>query len=258
MSINEVLENYIKIFNFNVKSEFEKMINVAVTSVKKDNRFDVNNDLIIKYSDGDSSYVSEFKIEFTQKNDFDKSSIVYILDELKIKQLKKEFNQLKKLIPVLMPKYICLSRVYEPAPFTTALADILVIDTISLLQYLEKNNISNMIFVNTKLLDENGISYEYKKTKNEKEKIVLENSFILYESENKNEDEIEQMQKFIIDIELSNLEDSIDMLFYNSNENYCLIEICDEYNNSLLNKVELIAQKNIKNFIILNNGEKVA
>ncbi|AXX92953.1 hypothetical protein CPU12_04275 [Malaciobacter molluscorum LMG 25693] len=257
MSINEVLENYIKIFNFNIRNEFEKMINVEVISVKKDNRYDIDNNLIIKYCDENSNYVNEFKIEFTQKNDFDKSSIVYILDEFKIKQLKKEFIELKNLIPVLMPKNICLSRVYESAPFTTALADILVIDTISLLQYLEKNDIDEMIFITTKLLDENNISYKYLKTKNEKEKIILENSFILYESQNKKDDEISQMQKFIIDIEKNNLGDCIDMLFYSSNQK-CIIEICDEYNREILQKVEEIAKNNIKNFIILNNGEDVA
>ncbi|RXJ87122.1 hypothetical protein [Arcobacter sp. CECT 8985] len=258
MSLNEIIENCIKIFNFNVKSEFQKLLEVQVVSVKKDNFFNKNNNLIVKHSSEGSIYISECKIELTKIDDFEKSSIINILDISKVIKLKNDFLQLKKMVPVLIPINLCVARVYESNPHNSSLADILIVDTISLLSYLEKNIIDEDLIITTDFLDKNNISYKYFKTGNQKEKMLLENTFILYESQNKNESEISQMQNFIIDAELSNLGNFVEMLYYNSENNYCILEICDNYDKQILNQIKQIAKKNINRYFILNNGSEVA
>ncbi|RXK13744.1 hypothetical protein CP985_12970, partial [Malaciobacter mytili LMG 24559] len=118
MSSNEIIENIIDEFNFYVKKAFENEVEGKIISIKKD-RNNRKKDLILKFEKDNKIYLLSLNIIKIKKEEKDLNlNISFTYEDsnfmqLSILNLKKSYEDLKNMIPVMMPRYICFARIID-------------------------------------------------------------------------------------------------------------------------------------------------
>ncbi|WP_164968813.1 hypothetical protein, partial [Malaciobacter mytili] len=228
--------------------------------IKKD-RNNRKKDLILKFEKDNKIYLLSLNIIKIKKEEKDLNlNISFTYEDsnfmqLSILNLKKSYEDLKNMIPVMMPRYICFARIIDDS--FKSLNDILILDTIKVIDFFEKEKISTNLNLDLEKLKELNLIYKYNKFDNLKKNYILENSDILYASRENNYEEIKQMEDFIIELEENSFAKYIESLFYNSKKACCTIEIYDNISLEIQNYLKILASKYIKKFIFTNCEEIV-
>lgn len=175
MSSNEIIENIIDEFNFYVKKAFENEVEGKIISIKKD-RNNRKKDLILKFEKDNKIYLLSLNIIKIKKEEKDLNlNISFTYEDsnfmqLSILNLKKSYEDLKNMIPVMMPRYICFARIIDDS--FKSLNDILILDTIKVIDFFEKEKISTNLNLDLEKLKELNLIYKYNKFDNLK-KIIF-------------------------------------------------------------------------------------
>ncbi len=260
MSSNEIVQSIIDEFNFYIKKVFENEVEGKIISIKKD-KINTNKDLILKFEKDNKIYLSTLNIIKIKKEEKDSILNIFLnykqskFTQLSILNLKKSYEDLKNMIPVMMPRYICFARIIEEN--FKILNDIVILDTIKLIDFFEKNNISTNLDLDVKSLAKLNLVYKYKKFDNLEKNFILQNSDILYASRENCSTEIKQMEDFIIELEEKSFAKYIESIFYNSKKDCCTIELCDTLSLEIQDYLKNLASKYIKKFIFINSEEIV-
>lgn len=264
MSINEALENSLSFFNFTIKNRLENALGAVITNVQKEQNYQCavlgEDSLSISYKDErDNSFIAYCKVLQVNSDEINDELIVFAVDSNNLSKLLSSYELILQAVPCVLPRKLCLARVYESSCGLTFLNDILIIDTCDLLKYAKTHDLKGTFFITKKLLDEEKISYSYENLNSINDKVYLENSTILYESKDKSRKEINQMQNFIVEVEKKKLAKYVEMIFYNSTKNYCILELSDDYDlKSEINfKLKALASKYIENYIFTKDCEKI-
>jgi hypothetical protein len=96
---------------------------------------------------------------------------------------------------------------------------------------------------------------EWENLMNELDKLILKSTAIKYSSSNDYENEIKEMEQFIIEVEKYNLSRYIHTIFYDSKQSFCTFEVSEELESgdTVSDFLIQIALKYISQFSLIDN-----
>jgi len=311
MNFEKQFGDSIESFNLYVKDELEQILNADILSVEENINSEISDildqkgssDLILKYEDDSCVYfasnrvlnldianISDYKINITLRNSINGKN-----EQTEIDKLKNSYDKIIKNIPVVMPKVMCLARVVQINSSNKMLLDIIVVETMPLLEFIfshkglnlpvlrekmknkDKANVihfdnknklhagirkntdnkTTFLYINTDMLDNFNIPYQYKSFKNDIDRQkLLKESKIIYWSRRDAEWEISEMENFVIEMEENNLGKYIEEIFYNTKASFCTFEINKEIELTIevQENILAIAMKHISQFCIFDDN----
>ncbi len=203
----------IDIFASLVKSELQCMLGVNIYSIEDEAQAgsevartldqSASSDLLIQYESDGSVFAAASRLIFCEKHILDMDMSITLRDSIggdfsttELNKLNSSLRNIRSGIPALLPRYLCYARV-SPKKSPEKLHDILVIETIPLIDHvfstshfnlpglrrkmlseqakeaLLESSLKNLagirtagnttfVFLSRKYLDQNGIPYRYK------------------------------------------------------------------------------------------------
>lgn len=291
MNFQQNFNESVKVFKKYVKDELEKLLQAKIISIEKERNSSsdvtkildtkASSDLILKYCSDSCIYFAANRILNSSYSNIQKFSISITLrnsingdcETTEINKLKNSYDNLIKNIPAIMPKNICVSRILELDSGIKVLYDIIVVETVPLIEslfshkglnlcsmrekfnkkdvYFDKKNKSKaglransdgkttFLYLNKDALDEFKVPYFYKKMSEEYiKKNIVGNSKIQYKSRKDELWQINEMKNFIYDLEMEGLSSYLSRIFYDSNDNCCTFTLSKDTKDKDIQQIE--------------------